>query len=103
NRTGAIRTERHPFFESLGSNGRACVTCHQPANAMSVSAASLRERWKDTQGKDPVFAAVDGSNCPDLPQESAGSHSLLIEKGLFRIALPWPPPRVRPDFRIEVV
>ena len=69
NRTGAIRTDRHPFFESLGSNRRACVTCHQPANAMSVSAASLRERWIDTHGKDPVFAAVDGSNCPDLPQE----------------------------------
>jgi cytochrome c peroxidase len=103
NRTGAIRTDRHPFFESLGVNGRACVTCHQPANAMSVSAASLRERWKETQGKDPVFAAVDGSNCPDLPQEALSSHSLLIEKGLFRISLPWPPPGVRPDFRIEVV
>lgn len=103
NRTGAIRTDRHPFFESLGSNRRACVTCHQPANAMSVSAASLRERWIDTQGKDPVFAAVDGSNCPNLPQESVSSHSLLIEKGLFRIALPWPPPRAVPDFRIEVV
>src|SRR5271169_3970435 len=50
NRKGAIHTKDHPFFEPLGSNGRACVTCHQPANAMSVSAATLRERWNETQG-----------------------------------------------------
>ena len=108
NKTGAIHTEDHPFFEPLGSNGRACVTCHQPFNAMSVSAAALRERWTETQGKDPVFAAIDGSNCPDLPQDLVSSHSLLLDKGLFRIPLPWPPRKadgkpIRPEFRIEVV
>jgi len=103
NRSGAVRTDHHPFFESLGVNGRACVTCHQPSNAMSVSAASLRQRWKETEGRDPVFAAVDGSNCPDLPQGTESSHSLLLERGLFRIFLPWPPRGVRPEFRIEVV
>jgi len=103
NRAGAVRTEHHPFFESLGANGRACVTCHQPSNAMSVSAAALRERWKETGGKDPIFAAVDGSNCPDLPQAAESSHSLLLERGLFRIFLPWPPRGVHPEFRIEVV
>ena len=108
NKTGAIHTEDHPFFEPLGSNGRACVTCHQPFNAMSVSAAAVRERWTETQGKDPVFAAIDGSNCPDLPQESRSAHSLLLDKGLFRIPLPWPPKRadgtpIRPEFRIDVV
>jgi len=102
NRNGAVHTEDHPFFEPLGVNGRACVTCHQPANAMSVSTASLRERWRETQGKDPVFAAVDGSNCPDLPQAAIASHSLLLDRGLFRIFLPWPP-MVKPEFRIEVV
>jgi mono/diheme cytochrome c family protein len=103
NRNGAVRTDGHPFFEPLGTNGRACITCHQPANAMGISAAALRERWNETGGKDPVFAAIDGSNCPDLPQYEARSHSLLLEKGLFRIALPWPPPDVKPDFQIEVV
>src|SRR5271166_4328308 len=52
NRTGAVHTEGHPFFESLGRNRRACVTCHQPSNGMSVSAASLRERWSETKGRD---------------------------------------------------
>jgi hypothetical protein len=103
NKSGAVRTDGHPFFEPLGANGRACVSCHQPANAMGVAAAAVRERWNDTAGKDPIFAAIDGSNCPDLPQYEARSHSLLLEKGLFRIGLAWPPAGVTPEFRIEVV
>ena len=102
NRGGAIRTKDHAFFDPLGTNGRACVTCHQPASAMSVAAATIRQRWLDSAGKDPVFAAFDGSNCPSLPQEKASSHSLTIEHGLFRIPLPWPP-KEKPDFTIEVV
>jgi hypothetical protein len=108
NRSGAVHTEGHPFFESLGTNHRACVTCHQPSSGMSVAAASVRERWSETGGRDPVFAAVDGSNCPDLPQGAASSHSLLLDRGLFRITLPWPPKAVdgtliKPEFRIEVI
>jgi cytochrome c peroxidase len=108
NKNGAVHTENHPFFESLGTNRRACVTCHQPSNGMSVSVTSLRERWSETDGRDPVFAAADGSNCPDLPQGDERSHSLLLNRGLFRIALPWPPKApngsaIKPEFRIEVV
>jgi cytochrome c peroxidase len=108
NADGPIDTAGHPFFEPLGTNGRACVTCHQPAFGMSVSVAGLRERWKTTKGEDPVFAAVDGSNHPKLPQERESSHSLLLNRGLFRIALPWPPrtadgSEVKPEFTIEVV
>jgi hypothetical protein len=102
NAEGAVRTDSHPFFEPLGRNGRACITCHQPANAMSLSAATIRERWQQTGGKDPLFAAVDGSNCPDLNQELKESHSLLLERGLFRIAIPWPP-KSNPEFQLEVV
>jgi hypothetical protein len=102
NRKGAVRTDHHPFFEALGANGRACITCHQPSNAMSVSVEALRERWRESGGKDPVFAAIDGSNCPSLPQAEKDSHSLLLDRGLFRITLPWPP-RKGAEFRIEVV
>lgn len=105
---GPMKTKGHPFFEPIGSNGRACVTCHQPADGMSLSAASAAARWDATGGKDPLFAAVDGSNCPTLPQEDKASHSLLIERGLFRIQRPWPVRQwqgrpVTPDFAIEVV
>ena len=51
NTTGAIETKGHPFFEPIGRNGRACITCHQPSDAMSLSAATARERWRETGGK----------------------------------------------------
>jgi hypothetical protein len=108
NKSGEVQTKGHPFFTPLGSNGRSCVTCHQPTSAMSLSLDLVRLRWADTNGKDPLFAAVDGSNCPDLPQDKEESHSLLLERGLLRIALPWPPVTasgqlIEPEFRIEVV
>lgn len=108
NANGPLPTEGHPFFTPLGSNGRACVTCHQPSDSMSISAATARARWEATQGKDPLFAAVDGSNCPSLPQDDPKSHSLLLDHGLFRIFLPWPPKRpdgtrIEPEFTLEVV
>src|SRR5215831_6696570 len=28
NKSGEVETKGHPFFTALGSNGRACVTCH---------------------------------------------------------------------------
>jgi hypothetical protein len=108
NTQGMLRPAGHPFFEALGSNGRACITCHQPAGAMSVSADRIRQRWTDTAGSDPIFAAIDGSNCPDLPQADPQSHSLLLHRGVFRMVLPWPPKsgdglEIHPDFHIEVV
>jgi hypothetical protein len=103
NASGPIETAGHPFFSPIGSNDRACVTCHQPANAMSVSVESIRERWRATLGRDPIFAAIDGSNNPSLPPGEASSHSLLLNRGLFRVAMPWPPPGVDPEFAIEVV
>jgi hypothetical protein len=108
NTAGAIDTKGHPFFEPIGTNGRACITCHQPADAMSISAPTARERWRETGGKDPLFAAIDGKNCPTLPQEDPASHSLLLNRGLIRVFLPWPPRkadgvRVEPEFTIEVV
>lgn len=108
NAGGAVNTAGHPFFTPLGSNGRACVTCHQPADGMSISARTAKERWEATAGKDPLFAPVDGSNCPSLPQDDPKSHSLLLDHGLFRIFLPWPPKaadgsRIEPEFTLEVV
>ena len=108
NLTGAVDTREHPFFKALGTNGRACVTCHQPADAMSLSLTSIRERWERTDGKDPLFAAIDGSNCPTLPQAERSSHSLLLDHGLIRVQRSWPPRDLRgavvePDFDIEVI
>lgn len=105
---GALKTRGHPFFEPIGNNGRACVTCHQPADAMSLSAATARERWEATGGTDPLFAAIDGSDCPTLPQHERASHSLLLERGMIRVQRPWPVRQwngkpITPDFTITVV
>ena len=107
-RDGPMETAGHPFFSALGPTGRACVTCHQPSDAMSLSAATAAARWEATNGADPLFAAVDGSNCPSLPQSERSSHSLLLEHGLIRIERDWPPKdaagrQLKPDFTLEVV
>ncbi len=108
NADGPTATRGNPFFTALGTNGRACVTCHQPDDGMSVSVATIRARWRATGGRDPLFAAIDGSNCPSLPQNLRKSHSLLLHHGLFRIARPWPPRDpdgrvITPQFTIQVV
>ncbi|MEO5925724.1 MAG: hypothetical protein ABIR70_18040 [Bryobacteraceae bacterium] len=108
NASGEVKTDGHPFFTPLGTNGRACVNCHQPAWGMSVSAEAMMDRWRFSDGKDPVFAAFDGANCPSLPQDQQSSHSLLLKRGLFRIPIAWPPKNAdgsnKPvEFSIEVV
>src|SRR4051812_10954066 len=37
-----------PFFQALGSNGRSCASCHQPSEAMSISAAGVELRFTRT-------------------------------------------------------
>jgi hypothetical protein len=108
NTSGDIQTKGNAFFEAIGTNGRACVTCHQPADGMSISVETIRERWRVTNGSDPLFSAIDGKNCPDLPDGYPASHSLLLDRGLIRVSLPWPPKAadgtdLKPEFTIEVV
>ena len=108
NTAGTVETRDHPFFTALGSNGRGCVTCHQPADGMSLSVATIRARWDETRGTDPLFAAVDGRNCPNLAGGDPAAHSLILTRGLIRVALPWPPQSAAgeplpTEFTLEVV
>jgi hypothetical protein len=57
-------TRTNPFFQTLGSNGRACVTCHEPRSGWGVSAASIQQRFDESAGTDPIFRPVDGATCP---------------------------------------
>jgi cytochrome c peroxidase len=84
-----------PFFQSLGTNGRSCGSCHQPSDGWSVSAEHIRLRFDLTAGLDPIFRTVDGSNCDhDIKTATVNdrrqAYSLLTSKGLIRIALPVP-------------
>jgi hypothetical protein len=62
-------TKGNPFFDAfLGSNGRACVTCHQPPSGWSISLRNIKARFKNTKGKDPLFerstARTARARCP---------------------------------------
>lgn len=87
--------ETGPFFQSLGTNGRTCGTCHQPTDGMSVSAANVELRFLLSQGQDPIFRPVDGSNCDHNIDTStfegrAAAYSLLRTRGVIRIAIAVP-------------
>jgi hypothetical protein len=84
-----------PFFQSLGTNGRSCFSCHRPAEGWSVSAAEVQLRFLLTQGLDPIFRTNDGSNCDHNIDSSTvegrrAAYSLLLSRGLIRISLPVP-------------
>ncbi len=124
---GAVKTMgpgEHPFFKSLGTNGRSCGTCHQPSQAMSVTAKDIQSRFKRFGVKDPIFAPVDGANCPTLVPEnetkpsryfggrrgrgmksaSAKARSLLLNDGLIRVFMPLTAPKPPSNpFTIKVV
>ena len=98
--TGGDINENNAFFQSLGTNGRTCATCHQADQAFSISAKGAREVFERTHGEDPLFAAVDGANCPTNTSKDRAAHSLLLERGLIRIGINMP---VKPQFTIAVV
>src|SRR5437764_2804708 len=80
----------NPFFRSLGSNGRSCATCHLPAEAMSFTPAHARQVYAETQGADPLFASVDGADCPGTARADRAGHSLILGNGLIRVGLAIP-------------
>lgn len=88
--TGSI-DRGNPFFQSLGTNGRSCATCHLIENGLGLAAASAQARFAASGSADPLFASVDGANCPDAaPGSGADAHSMLIKYGLIRVALQVP-------------
>ena len=97
--TGVV-DRRGTFFQSLGTNGRTCGTCHVPDQAFALSAAGASLTYVLTQGADPLFAPVDGANCPNARRNDATAHSLLMQHGLFRISLPVP---ANAQFTISVI
>src|SRR5262245_42871774 len=72
NESGVARTlstepvdPSNPFFQSLGTNGRACVTCHTPTDGWTIVPENVRQRFERSDGLDAIFRPNDGSNSPD--------------------------------------
>ncbi len=84
----------NPFFQDLGTNGRACITCHRPDQGWTITPGDLRRRFVATTGLDPIFRNNDGSNCEgadiDTPNQRLSAFSLLLTRGLIRIGLDVP-------------
>jgi hypothetical protein len=105
---GEVDASRNAFFQSLGSNGRSCFSCHRPGDGMSVNTGTLRQLFAASAGTDPVFAPVDGANCPSAVKPARGAsgtvppeaYSLLLNRGLFRVFLPVP---AQAEFTVTVV
>lgn len=91
--SGAVDTSG-AFFQSLGTNGRTCNSCHRMEDAWSISPPDLQQRFNRTDGTDPVFRTVDGSNSPlaDVSTKAARkkAYSMLLTKGLIRVGEPIP-------------
>jgi cytochrome c peroxidase len=97
--TGRVRTVstsgeaqvNNAFFQSLGTNGRSCATCHQASDAWTVTPEHIRARFDASNGLDPIFRTNDGANCPsaDVTTLSARrkSYSMLLNKGLIRVSI----------------
>ncbi len=102
NAAGVLRTlhasgtidRTNPFFADLGTNGRRCVTCHQPAEAWTITPEELQIRFARTDGLDPIFRTNDGSNCEGANIATIDGRrrafSLLLTKGLIRVEVPLP-------------
>jgi hypothetical protein len=95
NPSGAIATvglddlnAGNPFFQALGTNGRSCVTCHQPAQGWSITPAELRDRFDRTDGLDPIFRANDGSNCKGAEVSTTRARSSRSSPLTIHIAVP---------------
>src|SRR6266851_701649 len=99
NASGIVRTVNlngaldlnNPFFKELGTNGRSCFSCHRPAQGWSITPESVRRRFDESRGLDPVFRANDGSNCEGADISTVvrrrSAFSQLLNKGLIRVGI----------------
>ena len=79
------------FFTSFGTNGRTCGTCHLPSSGWTIIPSELQDRFDRTDGLDPIFRLVDGSNSPNdnlsTRSKRRSAFNMLLSKGLIRIGL----------------
>jgi cytochrome c peroxidase len=100
---GAIDTD-NAFFQSLGSNGRSCNSCHQQADAWSITPEHVRARFNATQGTDPIFRTNDGSNSPSADVSTVAkrrlAYSMLLNRGVIRVGIGIP---ANAEFSLDTV
>lgn len=86
----------NPFFQPIGrqfgGNSRSCSTCHIPANGWSITPQTAQSVFDATDGLDPLFDPVDGTNAPNMSRTTTEQRrlasSMLLNKGLIKINVP---------------
>jgi hypothetical protein len=77
------------FFQSLGTNGRSCGSCHAASDGWTITPPNIQSRFDQTGGTDALFRPVDGSNRPDADvstvQARRAAYNMLLTKGLIRV------------------
>jgi len=90
NTAGAIDLD-NAFFKSLGSNGRTCSTCHEPAEGWTITPKGVQARFEKTQGLHPLFRLNDGANSPNAAvstaEERRKNYSMLLSKANLRVGI----------------
>ena len=79
----------NPFFESMGTNGRTCETCHDARSAWTTSAEVMSELFESTAGTHPLFVSLHDSGIrPDAPtgtlNEKRDAFKTLLKFGVHR-------------------
>ena len=94
----------NPFFKEIGTNGRACFTCHRPDQGWTITPEDVQRRFAESRGLDPIFRNNDGSNCAGADISTLSKRrkafSQLLTRGLIRIGLDLP---AGAEFTIEDV
>jgi len=88
--SGAVATSGM-FFNSLGTNGRTCGSCHAQDQGFTITPAGVQAKFDASHGLDPLFRTNDGSVSPnaDVSTESArrNAYKMLLTKGLIRVGI----------------
>jgi len=91
---GPLNDPSNPFFQSLGTNGRSCHTCHEPETGMTLTPERARLRFDASRGLEPLFRPNDGSVSPTADVSSfearKKAYALLLDRGLIRVGIGMP-------------
>ncbi|HEY0195783.1 MAG TPA: cytochrome c peroxidase, partial [Kofleriaceae bacterium] len=88
-------TALNPFFDfTLGTNGRACVNCHQPTEGMTINPAGVQFVFNASAGTDALFRLNDGAVSPNADVSTLNArkvaYKMLLDRAVIRIGLPIP-------------
>lgn len=77
---------KNPFFDpSIGANGQACVTCHEPSLGITITVPFINQAFNASDGTDPLFRFNDTANNPFTTTHTAFDYSLILNLGVVRI------------------